>query len=89
VPSIATAPALILVGVFMMKPVTKINWGKLDDAIPAFIGMILIPLANSITQGIVWGFISWTLIKIITGKKEEVSLMLIIIDAFAIAALFI
>ncbi len=89
VPSIATAPALILVGVFMMKPVTKINWGKLDDAIPAFIGMILIPLTYSITQGIIWGFISWTLIKLVTGKKEEVSWMLIIIDILAILALVI
>ncbi len=89
VPSIATAPALILVGVFMMKPVVKINWGNLDDAIPAFIGMILIPLTYSITQGIIWGFISWTLIKLVLGKKEEVSLMLIIIDILAILALVI
>lgn len=89
VPSIATAPALILVGVFMMKPITKINWVKLDDAIPVFIGMLLIPLANSITQGIVWGFISWTLIKLFTGKKEEISLMLVIIDILAILILFV
>lgn len=89
VPAIATAPALILVGVFMMKPVTKINWGKLDDAVPAFIGMILIPLTYSITQGIIWGFISWTLIKLVLGKKEEVSIMLIIVDLFAILALVI
>jgi len=75
--------------VFMMKPITKINWGKLDDAIPVFIGMLLIPLANSITQGIVWGFISWTLIKLLTGKKEEISLMLVIIDILAILILFI
>ena len=53
VPAIATAPALILVGVFMMKPVVKINWHRLDDAIPAFFGMILIPLTYSITQGII------------------------------------
>lgn len=89
VPSIATAPALILVGVFMMKPVIKINWSNFDDAIPAFFGMILIPLTYSITQGIIWGFISWTIIKIVIGKKEEVSWMLIIIDIFAVAALFV
>jgi AGZA family xanthine/uracil permease-like MFS transporter len=87
VPSIATAPALILVGVFMMKPVLKINWTKFDDAIPAFLGMILIPLTYSITQGIIWGFISWTVLKLMLGKKEEVSWMLIIIDLLAIAAL--
>lgn len=89
VPSIATAPALILVGVFMMKPVVKINWHCLDDAIPAFFGMILIPLTYSITQGIIWGFISWTIIKIALGKKEEVSWMLIVIDILAIAAILV
>ncbi len=89
VPPIATAPALILVGVFMMKPITKINWNNFDDSIPAFLGMILIPLTNSITQGIIWSFISWILIKIFTGKKEDVSLMLIIIDLFAILALIV
>ncbi len=89
VPAIATAPALILVGVFMMKPVIKINWNRLDDAIPAFFGMILIPLTYSITHGIIWGFISWTIIKLVLGKKEEVSWMLILIDVLAIAALLI
>ena len=41
IPAIATAPALIVVGVLMMKPVTKINWNNLDDAIPAFLAMVL------------------------------------------------
>lgn len=89
VPSIATAPALILVGVFMMTPVTKINWSSFDDALPAFLGMVLIPFTYSITQGIIWGFLSWTLIKIATGKKEEVTPMLLIIDLFAILALIV
>ncbi len=89
IPEIATAPALILVGVFMMKPVLKINWSKLDDAIPAFLALILIPFTYSITQGIIWGFLSWTAVKIITGKKDEVSLMLLIIDVFAVLALIV
>ena len=87
VPGIATAPALVLVGAFMMKPVAKINWGKLDDAIPAFIALILIPTTYSITQGIIWGFLSWTVIKLLSGKKEEVTPTLLIIDVFAILAL--
>jgi len=87
IPSIATAPALILVGVFMMKPVSKINWTKFDDSIPAFLALILIPLTYSITQGIIWGFLSWTIIKLVTGKREEVTPMLLIIDLFAILAL--
>jgi len=87
VPAIATAPALVLVGVFMMKPVLKINWHQFDDAIPAFFGMVLIPLTYSITQGIIWSFISWTIIKIAVGKTNEITPMLIVIDIFAILAL--
>ncbi|MBD3386723.1 NCS2 family permease [candidate division KSB1 bacterium] len=89
VPAIATAPALILVGVFMMTPVLKINWQQYDEAIPAFLAMILIPLANSITQGIIWGFLSWTCLKAVTGKYKEIGITLLIIDIFAILALVI
>ncbi len=87
VPSIATAPALVLVGVFMIRPVVKINWLQLDDAIPAFLAMVLIPFTYSITQGIIWGFLSWTAIKLAVGKREEVSIALVVIDLFAIVAL--
>lgn len=89
VPGIATAPALIIVGVFMMKPVLKIHWDKFDDAVPAFLSLILIPFTYSITQGIIWGFLSWTIIKLALGKKEEVTPMLLAIDAFAVLALFV
>ena len=87
VPAIATAPALVLVGVFMVRPVIKINWQQLDEAIPAFLAMVLIPFTYSITQGIIWGFLSWTALKAATGKAKEVSLALWIIDAFALLAL--
>ena len=87
IPAIATAPALVLVGVFMMQPVARINWAQLDDAIPAFLAMVLIPLTYSITQGIIWGFLSWTVIKFAVGKTREVSVALVIIDIFAVAAL--
>lgn len=89
IPVIATAPALVLVGVFMMNPISKIDWNKYDEAIPAFLAIILIPLTYSITQGIVWGLIAWTLLKLLSGKTEEVSLTLIIVDIFAIAALLV
>ncbi|MBN1542803.1 NCS2 family permease [candidate division KSB1 bacterium] len=88
VPGLATAPALVLVGVFMMKPILKINWTQFDDAIPAFLALLLIPLTYSITQGIVWGFLSWTVIKLLTGKTNEITPMLLVIDLFAILALF-
>jgi AGZA family xanthine/uracil permease-like MFS transporter len=87
IPAIATAPALILVGVFMMRPVARIEWTQLDEAIPAFLAMVLIPFTYSITQGIIWGFLSWTVIKLATGKRQDVSPALLVIDAFAILAL--
>ena len=88
IPAIATAPVLVLVGVYMMKPVTSINWEKFDDAIPAFLAMILIPLTYSITQGIIWGFLSWTLLKLITGKFRDINAGMIVIDVLAVLLLF-
>ncbi|MFN8357404.1 MAG: NCS2 family permease [Spirosomataceae bacterium] len=87
IPAIATAPALVLVGAFMISPVQKINWSELDTAIPCFLAMVLIPLSYSITQGIIWGFLSWTVVKIAIGKRNEVPSSLLIIDAFCVAAL--
>ena len=89
IPSIATGTALVLVGVFMVSPVVRIKWLQWDEAIPAFLAMVLIPFTYSITQGIIWGFLSWTVLKLVTGKRNEISLTLWIIDAFAIVALVI
>ena len=87
IPAIATAPALVLVGAFMMKPITRIDWGKLDDAIPAFLALVLIPFSYSITQGLIWGFLSWTVIKVAIGKSREVPPGLWLVDAFCVLAL--
>ncbi len=89
IPSIATAPALVLVGVFMIKPITKIQWTEFDNSIPAFVAMFLIPVTYSITQGIIWGFLIWTFIKFITGKKQEITKTLLVIDIFAVLALVV
>lgn len=89
IPAIATAPALIVVGVLMIKPITKINWDALDDAIPAFMAIVLVPFTYSITQGIIWGFLSWTILKLVSGKRNEVSWMLIVIDIFVLWALYL
>lgn len=87
IPAIATAPALVLVGAFMMKPVTRIEWGKLDDALPAFLALALIPFSYSITQGLIWGFLSWTVIKIAVGKSHEVPAGLWVVDLFCVLAI--
>lgn len=87
VPAAATAPALIIVGVYMIRPVTAIRWDEVDTAIPAFLAMFLIPATYSITQGIIWGFLSWTVVKLVAGKRYQVPASLLVIDLFAIAAL--
>lgn len=87
IPPIATAPALVLVGAYMVRPVTRIAWTQMDEAIPAFLAMILIPFTYSITQGITWGFLSWTLLKLARGRYKEVPITLWIIDVFAIVSL--
>jgi len=89
VPAIATAPALVLVGVFMIRPVVRIKWQQMDEAIPAFLAMVLIPFTYSITEGIIWGFLSYTLLKIMAGKKKELSPALLVIDVFAILSLIL
>lgn len=89
IPAIATAPALVLVGVFMIRPVVNINWGSLDEAIPAFLALVLIPFTHSITHGIIWGFLSWTVLKFCVGKRSEITPSLLVIDAFVILALIV
>ncbi|UCC40567.1 MAG: NCS2 family permease [Candidatus Aminicenantes bacterium] len=66
------APPLIIVGYLMMKCVTRINWEDLTDAIPAFLTIIFIPLTLSITEGIAFGFISYSLLKLVAGRGKEV-----------------
>ncbi|MBU2996309.1 NCS2 family permease [Cellulophaga baltica] len=84
VPTIASSIALVLVGSFMMKPLTKINWSLPDEAIPVFFTMVLMPLTYSITTGIIFGFLSWTLLKFFTGKKDEINLVLLIINLLSL-----
>ncbi|MBA2777585.1 NCS2 family permease [Billgrantia kenyensis] len=72
VPGIATAPALVLVGLFMLAPVSKIDWSQFEQAFPAFLAIILMPLTYSITLGIAFGFLSFVLIKLATGKIHDI-----------------
>jgi AGZA family xanthine/uracil permease-like MFS transporter len=87
VPSIATAPVLIMVGVFMAGPINKIKWNDIEEAIPAFLTILLIPITYSLTQGLVYGLLSYTAIKIVKGKAREITPMLIGIDLFSILML--
>ncbi len=79
VPTQATAPALILVGVMMMASFTDINWLDLEEALPAFFASIFMGLCYSISYGIAVGFIFYTIVKVIKGKFKEISIPLWIV----------
>lgn len=80
VPSAATAPALILVGLFMMEPITKVNLQDFTEAIPAFLAIVMMPFAYSIAEGIVFGMLGYTLLKVFTGRAKEVSITMYILS---------
>lgn len=71
IPSFAIAPALIIVGFYMIGAVARINFDDMSDAIPCFLTILAMPLAYSISEGIAVGVISWTLINLFTGKAKE------------------
>ena len=79
IPSFATAPALIAVGLFMMSAVTKIDFDKFDEAFPAFICIVMMPFAYSISEGLVFGVLSYVILKVLTGKSKEVQPVMYII----------
>jgi len=87
IPSAATAPALILVGLFMMSPVRDIEWSEVTEAFPAFLAVIMMPLAYSIAEGIVWGVLSYILIKLLTGKVRDLNIGTLIVGIFLVLSL--
>ncbi|WP_163101060.1 NCS2 family permease [Peribacillus alkalitolerans] len=67
-----TAPVLIIVGCFMMEGLAKVKWNEFDDAFPAFIIILTMPLTSSIATGIAIGFITYPLLKLFSGKGKQV-----------------
>lgn len=84
IPGAATGPVLFIVGVMMASPVRDIDWSDYSEAIPAFVTMLLMPLAYSISDGIMLGMITYTLLNALTGKLKKVSVMM-----WILAVLFI
>ncbi len=84
IPGAATAPALIIVGVLMLGNAADINWKDIETAIPCFLTIALMPFAYSISDGIGFGFISYTLIKVARGKFKEVPIFLYVISVLFI-----
>jgi len=79
-----TSPALIVVGSLMIRSVRDIDWDDFTEALPAFLTMVLMPLTFSITDGIAFGFISYALLKLVTGRAREAHWLI-----YAFALLFI
>jgi AGZA family xanthine/uracil permease-like MFS transporter len=75
IPSAATAPALILVGFLMMQSVINIDFVKPTEGIPAFFTIVMMPFAYSISEGVVYGLLSYVVLKACTGKFKDVSIV--------------
>ena len=84
IPTQATAPALIIVGMLMIGNVAKIDWSDIEVALPCFLTIIMMPFAYSISDGIGFGFISYCVLKIFRGKFKEVPILMYVLSALFI-----
>jgi AGZA family xanthine/uracil permease-like MFS transporter len=84
IPSVASSIALVLVGSFMVVPLTKIDWKDPQEALPSFLTLVLIPFTYSLSVGIPFGFISWSVLKLITGKTRDLNPILIVISVLSL-----
>jgi AGZA family xanthine/uracil permease-like MFS transporter len=75
IPSAATSPALIIVGVLMITPVKDIDFEDVTEAVPAFLCILMMIVTYSISDGIMFGILSFTLLKLVTGKTKEITAM--------------
>ncbi|HEX6717196.1 MAG TPA: NCS2 family permease [Pyrinomonadaceae bacterium] len=89
VPVYATAPVLVLVGASMFKSVNQIDFKKIEEGLPAFLTIILIPLTFSITQGILWGFISHVGLYLVVGRRKEIHPVMFVLALIAIGLLLL
>jgi AGZA family xanthine/uracil permease-like MFS transporter len=89
VPSAATSSALIIVGLYMLSPLQKVNLDNMEEAIPVFLTIIIMPLTLSVSEGIIFGMLSYVLLKVFTGKFREVSIVMYILSLFFILKFFI
>lgn len=87
VPTYATAAVLILVGALMFKSVGQISFSRIEEGVPAFLTMILIPLTFSITQGILWGFISHVGLYLMMGRRKDVHPVMYVLALVSIGLL--
>jgi adenine/guanine/hypoxanthine permease len=84
VPAYATAPALILVGVFMSQSIAHVKWQDFSEALPAFVTMLATPLAFSIATGLSLGLVSYTVVKVAAGRFQEINALIWILTVLFI-----
>ena len=84
IPSAATAPALVIVGLFMISAILKIDFNDFTEGIPAFLTIAMMPFAYSIAEGIVFGMISYVALKAVTGRFKEISVTMWVLSALFI-----
>ena len=89
VPAYATAPALVIVGIYMMMSLRDINYDDWTELIPSIVGFFMMPLAYSIAVGIEFAIVLYVAIKILTGKFKDISLLMVILSALFIAKEFL
>jgi len=89
VPIYATAPVLILVGASMFKSVANIRFSRIEEGLPAFLTIILIPLTFSITQGILWGFISHVGLYLLVGRRREIHPVMYVLALVSVGLLIL
>lgn len=80
VPGFATAPALIIVGALMMAEVVNVKFTDITESLPAFLTIIMMPLTYSIANGFAFGFTSYALLKVFSGRMKEVSWVMLVIS---------
>ncbi|MCR5402931.1 MAG: NCS2 family permease [Butyrivibrio sp.] len=81
VPSAATAPALVTVGVLMITPIRNIDFDDYSEGVPAFLTIIFMICASSISDGIMFGILSFVILKLVAGKRKDISAMIWIVSA--------
>ena len=89
VPAYATAPALIIVGIYMMMSLRDINYDDWTELIPSIVGFFMMPLAYSIAVGIEFAIVLYVAIKILTGKFKDISLLMVVLSVLFIAKEFL
>nr|VFJ97172.1 MAG: putative MFS transporter, AGZA family, xanthine/uracil permease [Candidatus Kentron sp. LFY] len=89
IPSAATAPALVLVGLFMLSPIQNIDLTDFTESIPVFLTILIIPLTYSIAEGIAFGILSFVLLKLLTGRGKEVSLVMYVLALIFVVRFFV